>query len=315
MEENKQENKTIIEKLARKKTQNFTVIVSKDNEKERSPKKFSLFAPFVENLLVQQQTEQKSRASGSFLTVGPNLVKFKKKQVKKHNVEEILKNASNESETMDERLKTYGFVLNNLGQGESFGEKALLGEASRRTATVVASTDVELLVLKKKNFLEITQKFNLEKERKKKFLLKVLPYLNIIRSINTLENLFYCFKEENLILGFAVTEEDQIDPEEKIFFLVEGRCKIERKFYETCKGLTQVTNCQIAEVTSESMIGEEILFEEHSQYKYTVTVKFPKTQNLVIKKLGNIQLRLFLLCEQSKSDDEVSEGDSSISLE
>lgn len=176
VEENKQENKTIIEKLARKKTQNFTVIVSKDNEKERSPKKFSLFAPFVENLLVQQQTEQKSRASGSFLTVGPNLVKFKKKQVKKHNVEEILKNASNESETMDERLKTYGFVLNNLGQGEAFGEKALLGEASRRTATVVASTDVELLVLKKKNFLEITQKFNLEKERKKKFLLKVLPY-------------------------------------------------------------------------------------------------------------------------------------------
>ena len=189
------------------------------------------------------------------------------------NVEEIIKRGSIDGEqNLDDKFKSYGFVLNNLTQGESFGEKALLGEVSKRTATVVAATDVELMIIKKRSFLEITQKFNLEKEKKRKLFMRMLPYLNLIRSINTLENLLYCFKEENLILGFCVTEEDSIDAEGKIYFLAEGRCKVERKFTETKNSVTQVTNCQIAEVSDESIIGEEILFEEQSLYKYTVTV-------------------------------------------
>lgn len=271
IEENQQENTKLVEKFTRKKTLVPTVkLASNEDLKEKSPKKFSLFTPFLEKLITQ--TQETTKKKNSVFTLATNVAKMRKKH-KQMNVEEIIKRDSGEGErNMDEKLKSYGFVLNNLTQGESFGEKALLGEVSKRTATVVAATDVELLIIKKRNFLEITQKFNLEKEKKRKLLMRMLPYLTIIRSINTLENLLYCFKEENLILGFCVTEEDSIDTEEKIFFLAEGRCKVERRFAETKNGITQITSCQITEVSNESIIGEEILFEEQSLYKYTVTV-------------------------------------------
>jgi len=286
IEENEEENTKLVEKFTRKKTTHLTTVkISTTEDREKSPKKFSLFTPFLEKVMNENENnEEQVKKKGSFFTVAINLKKMRKKQ-KQINVEDILKRNSTDidgEEKFEEKLKNYGFVLNNLTQGESFGEKALLGEACKRTATVVAATDVELLIIKKQNFLEITQKFNLEKEKKKRLLMHALPYLNTIRSINTLENLLYCFKEENLIFGFCVTEEDSIDVGEKIYFLAEGRCKVERKFYETNNSITQVTNCQITEVSNESIIGEEILFEEQSFYKYTVTVKLFVIFSLII---------------------------------
>ena len=273
IDENKEENNKLVEKINRKKSvllTNVTPGLSFSSESREFPKKFSLFTPFLNQVISQNPLPSQTTKKSSILTLASKMTKAKKKMP--INIGDLVKKNSNEAD-FDDKMKSFGFVLNNLAQGESFGEKALLGEAMRRTATIVAATDVELLIIKKRNFLAITQKFNLEKEKKRNFLMNILPYLNNIRSINTLENLFYCFKEENLILGFCVTEEDAIDTSEKIYFLVEGRCRVERKFYQLNNNITQVMNCQITEVTNNSIIGEEILFEEQSFYKYTVTVR------------------------------------------
>lgn len=263
IDENKEENQKLVERIITRK-QTIATPTQKN--------KFSLFTPFIENSITTTPLILKKK--DSTVTLASNITKTRKKM--NFNLEEVLKRSSGdqESENFDDRIKEFGFVLNSLTEGESFGEKALLGEAGKRTATVVAQTDVELLIIKKRNFLEITQKFNMEKEKKKKFLMSTLPYLKTIHSMNTLENLLYCFKEENLIFGFSVTEEDSIDSEEKIYFLLEGTCKVERNFIQVENNSIQVTSCQITEVSDGSIIGEEILFEQESFYKYTVIVTY-----------------------------------------
>lgn len=263
IDENKAENSRLYQNIQRKKTLQTPPSAT-------SPRKFSLLTPiFVEKMASQLTTNpNKNKSPGA---VGGLMNSIRKKKMV--NIHEILKRDLEEnSEDLNEKLKNFGYAINELTTGESFGEKALLGEAGRRTATVVAATYVELLVIKKRNFLEITQKFNIEKEKKRKILMKALPFLKTIRSANNLENLLYCFKEENLVIGFSVTEENTIDPEEKIYFLAEGRCKIERKYFQKIENQTILLNCQITEVNGESIIGEEILFDEESYYKYTVSV-------------------------------------------
>jgi len=268
IDENKEENSKLFDKITRKKSIFINNNLAFSAElRDKSPKKFSLFTPFLDKVITTQNNLSKKKSS--VITFASNLTKVRKKM--DVNIVDILKKNSQEEE-LDEKLKEFGFVLNSLTQGESFGEKALLGEGGKRTATVVATTDVQLMIIKKRNFLEITQKFNLEKEKKRRFLMNVLPFLNTIRSITNLENLMYCFKEENLILGFCVIEEDSFDREGKIYFLLEGRCRVERKYYQIINDITKVINCQITEVSDESIIGEEILFEEQPLYKYTVTV-------------------------------------------
>ena len=175
------------------------------------------------------------------------------------------------------KVQELGYVRNELSEGDCFGEKALLaseGELARRTATVLAKTDVEFLILKKNDFMEITQNFNKEKERKKKFLISVIPFLNNITSAGTLENLMYSFKEEKIILGLTLTNEEDVDRDQKIYFLIEGRCRVERKYFNMNNGLFQVFDCQICDVSDNSIIGEEILLNDNAPYKYTVTVFF-----------------------------------------
>lgn len=262
IDENKKENNKFLDQIQRKKTLNNL------NSAVISSKKFSLMTNFDNISSMNNNTVDKDKAQ-----LPQNASPLRKIRKKNISIEEIL-SKQNSVENFDEKLKSFGYILNELSKGESFGEKALLGEAGKRTATVIASTDVELLIIKKKNFLEITQKFNFEKERKRNFLMGVLPFLKSIRSISNLENLLYCFKEENIPLGFLVTEEDNIDSDEKIYFLIEGRCKVERKFIEIHENQTLMNQHQITEVVAGSIIGEEILFEEEPIHKYRVTVKF-----------------------------------------
>lgn len=115
-------------------------------------------------------------------------------------------------------------------------------------------------------------KFNKEKKKKQNSLFKVLPFLKSISSISTLENLMYSFKEENIILGLTVTNENDIDKDGKIYFLVEGRCRVARMYSQTKNGLKETNDCLICEVADAGIFGDEILESNRSSYKYTVTV-------------------------------------------
>ena len=100
-----------------------------------------------------------------------------------------------------------GTKRNELGPGEAFGEKALLindPELAKRTATIVAATDVEFMIIKKMQFDRIIQRFSKQNEKKVDFLKQVLPFLNSIHSISTLENLVYSFKEESIGMNMTL---------------------------------------------------------------------------------------------------------------
>lgn len=82
----------------------------------------------------------------------------------------------------------------------------------------------------------------------------------------------YSFKEEIIILGLTITNENEIDKDGKIYFLVEGRCRVGKMYNQTKNGLKEIKDCMICEVADAGIVGEEILENNRSSYKYTVTV-------------------------------------------
>ena len=220
-----------------------------------------------------------------------------------------------------------GTKRNELGPGEAFGEKALLKsnpEQAKRTATIIAATDVEFIIIKKMEFDRITQRFSKQNEWKFEFLSKVLPFLRSIRSISTLENLVYSFKEETIGLNMNVIEEKQYDPLEKVYFLSEGSCRVEKQFRFLLNGISHTTTCNICDLVEGSLIGEEIIFQDfgknngnseenaRTQYNYTVIVISELAKFYVINK-SNFQVKFpkeiktflwekFILKERSRKE-------------
>lgn len=189
-----------------------------------------------------------------------------------------------------------GALANELGPGEAFGEKALIAlePDAKRTATTVAATDVELMIIRKTEFDKILQRFSVQNERKMKFLTEVMPFLKSIHSVSTLENLVYSFKEESIGLNMTVTEEGEYDASEKIYVLFEGICRVQRKVNFLMNGMQHCLDCSLCDLVKGSLIGEEIIFKELARkdaesqakftYNYTVIVLSEKALFYVISK-------------------------------
>ena len=173
-----------------------------------------------------------------------------------------------------QKLKEMGYTSKELYKGEGFGEVALLDSKARRTATVLSLNHVEVIVILKKDFLLIRQKFSHEYKAKKKFLVEVLPFLRMISSSSTIDNLIFCFKELRLNHKQLVISEAETSPD-KVFFLMRGKCKIEKNYHYKSDGIPISRPIHICDVDYKGIIGEEILFneaEESGDYLYTVTV-------------------------------------------
>ena len=238
-----------------------------------------------------------------------------------------------ENFTMKPRILNENLMLeigtkrNELGPGEAFGEKALIKsnpEQAKRTATIIAATDVEFIIIKKIEFDRIIQRFSKQNEMKFEFLSKVLPFLRSIRSVSTSENLVYSFKEETIGLNMTVIEENQYDPLEKVYFLSEGSCRVEKQFSFLINGISHTTSCNICDLVEGSLIGEEIIFQDFGKnnsnseenvqnlYNYTVIVISEFAKFFVINK-PNFQVKFpkeiktflwekFLLKERSRKE-------------
>ena len=219
-------------------------------------------------------------------------------------------------------LPEIGTKRNELGPGEAFGEKALLinePELAKRTATIVAATDVEFMIIRKMEFDRIIQRFSKQNEKKVDFLKKTLPFLNSIHSISTLENLVYSFKEETIGINMTVTQENDYDFAEKIYFVHEGLCRVEKTHNFFMNGISHSLNCNVCDLGEGSLIGEEIIFKEKikkletfNQYSYTVVVISENAKFYVItkqdfllkfpKEIRNFLFEKFLLKEKSRKE-------------
>ena len=213
-----------------------------------------------------------------------------------------------------------GSKRNELGPGEAFGEKALLisdPDLAKRTATIIAATDVEFMIIKKVEFDRITQRFSKQNEMKFEFLTQTLPFLRSIRSVSTLENLVYSFKEENIGYNMTVVEENEYDPLEKVYFLNEGVCRVEKQFSFLINSISHTAKCNICDLVEGSLIGEEVIFKdfyktinsttttnpedivEGAKYQYTVIVQSENAKFYVINKSNFLmkfpkEIKLFL---------------------
>lgn len=124
------------------------------------------------------------------------------------------------------RFLELGYKNKNLVQGESFGEIALIDSNAKRTATIIALKEVELVVVLKKDFLMMREKFSKEYKRKKKFVINVLPFLKSIASPLTLDNFIFRFQQKNFSYRCTVVREDE--SLDQILFLMKGKCRIEK---------------------------------------------------------------------------------------
>ncbi len=139
------------------------------------------------------------------------------------------KPASQVPVVMEEIIEKYGYKRNEMGIGEGFGEKALLEidkRLARRKATAITTTDCEFMVIKREDFLKVTNKYDRIQDLKKDFLMEVIPFLNKINSKKTLNDLLYDFKFENLSINQHITRQGAIG--EKIYLIYQGECRVEK---------------------------------------------------------------------------------------
>ena len=57
-------------------------------------------------------------------------------------------------------INEYGYKKHEMGVGESFGEKALLSEDSKRTATILTLTPCKFIVIMRDDYIVVKERFN-----------------------------------------------------------------------------------------------------------------------------------------------------------
>ena len=113
---------------------------------------------------------------------------------------------------------------------EGFGEKALL-QKIRRTATIVAKTDVDFLVISKEDFQKIKATFSKVHEERVNQIITSLPVLKSkIVSSNILDHLMFFFEEEKMTRGMIFTKQGETtEGREKIAIVHQGEFLIEKE--------------------------------------------------------------------------------------
>ena len=82
------------------------------------------------------------------------------------------------------------------------------------------------MVIKREDFLKVTNKYDRIQDLKKDFLMEVIPFLNQINSKKTLSDLLYDFKFETLSINQSITKQGAVG--EKVFLLYQGECRVEK---------------------------------------------------------------------------------------
>ncbi|KAM3147253.1 hypothetical protein pb186bvf_000504 [Paramecium bursaria] len=180
----------------------------------------------------------------------------------------------------------FGQVINELGQGSYFGERALLIEqqkAALRSASCIAYTDSYLLTLERQDFLEVLKQFKKDSQEKKDILTKCIPKFESIASTLIMENLMYSFKEEYKNIHDYITIQGQ--EADQFYILCNGEVAI-TKHYNDHQLLLSITS-------SFEVLGEESLFCD--QYKYSIQALQQDTKLLKIS-AGSLLLRSPKVC-------------------
>ena len=170
-----------------------------------------------------------------------------------------------------------GVKIKEMDEGEGFGEKALVERDGKRTTSVVTNADCEFIVITKEDYLNIIRKYDKRRQIKEEFMKQHIPNLSTINSPAIWDDIYYLIKDINYPRGSVIVNENEQG--DKIFFIVEGCCEIEKNIvikendlrheYEPIK-MKKV----IATFDAGSCFGDEIIFENKNTYDYTIKVRF-----------------------------------------
>jgi len=196
-------------------------------------------------------------------------------------------------------LSYYGTVVNTIGKGGFFGERAL--EANqKRSASVITERDCEILVLSKEDYMLIKKTFRNKLRDLFNFVIDNLPGLHYLQSPVLAEYFVYIFEEKVLSIKNHVFHEG--DTGDNFYLIYSGTCEVYRTvsidetpavpgrlgkvrpFFNKTKKIKEKIPLTI--INQGYLIGEELLdpSNEASRYTYSVQVTSDTCRLLAINK-------------------------------
>ena len=157
----------------------------------------------------------------------------------------------------------HGHLENILREREDgFGEQALLmpPELARRNATVIAKTNVELIVLDRESFLKVQEVFSKDFLDKQRVLLQLIPCFTLM-SLEAQRRYFYHFQVQVFSQNEFVFREGENS--DRVYILKEGKANFTK--------LDQVNSAQqinVSVIDTPQLCGQEVL--ERGTYAHTL---------------------------------------------
>ena len=173
-----------------------------------------------------------------------------------------------EDDQMAINCEAFGDFLFEKKRGEIFGEIALT-ENKPRGATVISTTSSVHLIIKKEQF-DFIGRINLAaKQNKSEFIMKILPSLTQINGVVHVSEMLAFQQVETYSKNSYITR--QGEEGQKLYFVKDGNVKV---FHKADSG----KNMLVSEISEGTMIGEECLFNESGDYKYTTQASSLETR-------------------------------------
>ena len=191
-------------------------------------------------------------------------------------------------------IRKYGNAINRLRKGNFFGEKALYSH-QHRSATIIANCDCEFLTISEELFNYVKSRFERTNTKKLNFLIDNFPNIEKTKNKTFLENLLYLIEEKPFNLHADLTTEGVKG--RNFFVLSKGICNVYKKIphtepevarlakyghHETSSKSDGILVCQIFPGT---FIGEEIVFNGHNKYEFTVKAASSEVSAIEIDRL------------------------------
>jgi len=169
-------------------------------------------------------------------------------------------------------ISNEGVKQKDLKIGEGFGDHTLADAKSARPYSILTNTNCEFMVINRKIFAEILKKYDKKRRIKSDFMEKKIPFLDSIASHDVWDMLHSLLTDVEYPKGTTIISEDT--PGNKIFFLREGECELEKTivFHKSKSSETLRVKKTIAKLGPGACFGEELLIQDEPTHTYSVKV-------------------------------------------